>query len=247
MVIIRPKKTTLNEDHNECRFPSCGYLALTRKANSAVLGRYQKPCSPHFARHKTLIETFTYLLCLLHTRYTYTGTVLHLGAPVRPPTLRSRPHGRPLRAAASLSVSPSLPRSLRSFPTFTMRETERERRDGRKITHGAVAVILYTNACDPCALVGLLGEAKLGLGGIINAKTRKPTPSLPHPSLLPSLYPPRLSPFSSSHLSPPGNACEARVMETVGIRMDGSHSECCSSGLLRENEWSYLRTTAKGL
>ena len=197
-----------------------------------------KPFCPHYVRHHTH-RNIHYMLCLLHTRYTYTGTVLHLGAPVRvrPPTLRSRrPHGRPLRAARRLParVPPSLPRSHRSFPTFTMRETERAKdgREGRKITHGADAadVTLYTITCDPWA--------RQGWEGWVASPPKQESQHLPYLPILPWFHlPPRLSPFSSSHLSPPGNACEARVYGN-GWHAHGrtALSGCCSSGLPRENE-----------
>ena len=144
-------------------------------------------------------------------------------APVRPPTLRSRPHGRPLRAARRLParVPPSLPRSHRSFPTFTMRETERARdgRAGRKITHGAAGRRRHPLHHH----MRSLGEARLGRVGGINAKTRKPTPSLPPWFHLP----PRLvSPPSPLHLIYLHRAMHARHVlwkRLACMRMDTQH------------------------
>ena len=66
----------------------------------------------------------------------------------------------------------------------------------------------------------ILGRGKVGKGGGHQRQNKKAN-TFP-PSLVPSPPSPRLSPFSSSsHLSPPSNACEARVMETVGMHAHG--------------------------
>ena len=160
-------------------------------------------------------------------------------APVRPPTLRSRPHGRPLRAARRLParVPPSLPRSHRSFPTFTMRETERARdgraRAGRKITHGAAAdVTLYTITCDPWA--------RQGWEGWVASTPKQESQHLP--SLLGSISPLASSlplllfiSFISTEQCMRGT-CYGNGWHACAWTHNTARSGCCSSGLPRENE-----------
>ena len=159
-------------------------------------------------------------------------------APVRPPTLRSRPHGRPLRAARRLParVPPSLPRSHRSFPTFTMRETERARdgRAGREITHGAAAadVTLYTITCDPWA--------RQGWEGWVASTPKQESQHLP--SLLGSISPLASSlplllfiSFISTEQCMRGT-CYGNGWHACAWTHNTARSGCCSSGLPRENE-----------
>ena len=141
-------------------------------------------------------------------------------APVRPPTLRSRPHGRPLRAARRLPARvPPIPRSLGPTALFPHSPCERQRERGTGGRGGRLLMARPpTSPSTPSHAI--LGRGKVGKGGWHQRQNKKAN-TFP-PSLVPSPPSPRLFPFSSSsHLSPPSNACEARVMETVGMHAHG--------------------------
>ena len=183
----------------------------------------------------TLIETFT-------TCSVYYTPDTHTRAPcctlVRPSVPRRFAAGGRMAdhyAPPAASLPGSLPRSLGPFALFPHSPCERQRERGTGGRGGRLLMARPpTSSSTPSHAIR--GRGRVGFGW--HQRHNKKANTFPTSPILPWFHlPPRLSPFSSSHLSPPGNACEARVYGN-GWHAHGrtALSGCCSSGLPRENE-----------
>ena len=179
------------------------------------------------------------MLCLLHTRYTYTGagTVLHLGAS-RPSVPRRFAAGRMADhyAPPAASLPGSLPRSLGPTALFPHSPCERQRERGTGGRGGrllmAADVTLYTITCDPWA--------RQGWEGWVASTPKQESQHLP--SLLGSISPLASSlplllfiSFISTEQCMRGT-CYGNGWHACAWTHNTARSGCCSSGLPRENE-----------